>query len=93
MKDESRKRRTQRGSLKAISYPRIGYAYDFFFFDFNFGQALESIANKGEKEILIRRNEALIADNEKFRARLLQTEKDVADTKGELELIDDLINR
>lgn len=47
----------------------------------------------GEKEILIRRNDALIADNERFRNRLLQTEKDVADTKGELELIDDLINR
>jgi len=50
------------------------------------------LAIQGQKEILIRRNDALIADNEKFRARLLQTEKDVADTKGELELIDDLIN-
>ncbi|CAG5090579.1 Oidioi.mRNA.OKI2018_I69.PAR.g12654.t1.cds [Oikopleura dioica] len=52
----------------------------------------KQLAIQGEKEILIRRNDALIADNERFRNRLLQTEKDVADTKGELELIDDLIN-
>ena len=65
----------------------------FIFLVFHSCQLIESIPKKGQKEILIRRNEALIADNEKFRARLLQTEKDVADTKGELELIDDLINR
>jgi len=65
----------------------------FIFLVFHLCQLIESIPKKGQKEILIRRNDALIADNEKFRARLLQTEKDVADTKGELELIDDLINR
>ncbi len=65
----------------------------FIFLVFHLCQLIESIPKKDQKEILIRRNEALIADNEKFRARLLQTEKDVADTKGELELIDDLINR
>ena len=65
----------------------------FFFLDFNHVSRSHLQPKSGEKEILIRRNEALIADNEKFRNRLFQTEKDVADTKGELELIDDLINR